>query len=68
MPFIYRPGQIVADPGVYRVNHSADHDMSMWMTLRAGDTFPPCPACGTTVSYSLARSAPAPDSRPAPGE
>jgi len=49
---VYRVGDTVRVSGIYRAVHD-DHRVSHEVTLVAGDAFPRCKKCGTTVTFEL---------------
>ncbi len=52
---VYRPGDIVPQSGVYRIDHHL-HRLMHEATLLAGEKFPLCRKCRGGVSFSLLRA------------
>lgn len=53
---VYRPGEKVPEPGIYRVMHYR-HRMPHDVTIGEGREFPACRVCGKYVSFTLIRPA-----------
>lgn len=53
----YKPGQIVPESGIYKVNHDPRHVQEHEVTSVKGEHFPPCGRCVHGVTYTLVRAA-----------
>ena len=53
----HKPGNIVAESGIYKVNHDKNHNAEHEVTAVRGEHFPPCRGCGHGVTYTLVRAA-----------
>jgi hypothetical protein len=51
----YRPGDMVADSGIYRVTHTS-HRLMHEATLLEGHRFPLCKRCRLSVRFELRRA------------
>jgi hypothetical protein len=53
----FKPGDKVAQSGIYTVVHDRDHHQEHEVTVVHGKHFPPCRGCDGGVRFVLARKA-----------
>jgi hypothetical protein len=54
----HRPGDTVAQSGIYEVVHDREHRAAHDVVMIAGDEFPTCETCNQSVRFRLMRTAP----------
>ncbi len=54
----FRPGEMIAQSGLYTAYHLAEHRGPHDMALLAAKLFPKCNICGDQVWYELVHAAP----------
>jgi hypothetical protein len=52
---VHKPGEVVPNAGVYRIEHNK-HRLMHEATLDKGMLFPQCRTCGNSVRFTLVRA------------
>jgi len=54
----FRPGEVIAESGIYEVMHYRGHRATHDAVMVRGNQFPACDQCGASVRFRMKRTAP----------